>query len=134
MPYDFDWYIEGRVVSGNLWGVQTLDELVESNEKINGLLDDSTGVLTHLLINDEQLDEIPTNLLAVRKTLTYANHPKLGWVVMIGTKKRGVKDYLIELLAKIARARYCRFPTFEDAVEHLKKVDQSINWNDAVVR
>lgn len=135
MPHNIQWYIQGQVLCGELWGEQTLEELVESNAKITECLDSADGRLIHVILDDSKLEVLPVSIFQVQKVLTYAKHPNLGWVTMVGVKENSVKgsagDFLITLLAKITRARYHRLKTFNEAVEFLKSADSTIDWNAA---
>jgi len=128
MPYKQSWYIKGHIVSASIWGDQTLDELEASNADLLDLLEEFDHPTVHVIIDDENLNSIPVSLLKMRQTLTYGSHPKLGWVVMTGTKKNTVSEFLMGMLAKLFRARYIRVKTFDDALKYLRKVDPSINW------
>lgn len=132
MPYKYEWLIEGQLVSAEIWGDQTMDELVESNAFLVDKLDHSDRLI-HVIMTDAKLESVPTNLVQLQKVMTYTSHPKMGWVVMYGEKDQGIKDsvqdFLIIMLAKLARLRYIRFKTFDEAVEHVRKTDQSIDWN-----
>lgn len=132
MPYQHSWLIEKKVLASKLWGEQTIEELVASNAEINAFLDEADDRLVHMVINDGELTSIPSSLFQTRKTLTYTNHKNLGWVVIFGVKERSlsasVKDYMILTLAKLARARFVRVKTFEEAIDHLKAVDATIDW------
>jgi hypothetical protein len=134
MPYQYDWFIDGQVLYTTLWGKQTLEELVVSNAEISALLDAAEGGLIHMLIDDSQLGELPASLFQIRKTLTYATHKNLGWAIVFGVKERtltsAVTDYLIATLAKLTRARYIRVKTFSEAIDHLKSVDASVQWDN----
>ncbi len=132
MPYQHSWLIKKQVLVAKLWGNQTIEELVDSNAEITALLDEADNRLIHLIIDDAELGELPSSLFQIRKTLTYANHKNLGWVVVFGEKDQSfsasVKDYMILTLAKLTRARYVRVKTFEEAIEHLKTVDATLDW------
>lgn len=135
MPYQFQPYIEKQILSGHVWGEQTVEELVQSNTEIVQHLDAVNGRLVHIIINDAKLEKIPLSISAVRDALTFTKHQNLGWVVMIGDRDKALKDnaqdFLLMLLAKITRARYIRLKTLEEAITHLRRVDQSINWDAA---
>ncbi len=136
MPYSIEWYIEGQVLYGAIWGVQTLDELKQSNALMVGYLDSSDGRLIHMIMSDQNLEKLPVSLAQTQNILTYTKHPNLGWAIMVGDKEKGLKgaaeDFLITFLAKLARARFIRFKTVDEALQHLREVDATINW-DAVV-
>lgn len=135
MPYKHEWLIEGQVIFAEIWGEQTMDELVESNEALLRFLNQADNRLIHIMLTDVQLKSIPTSLVQLQKVLTYTKHPNMGWAVLFGEKEQGIKesaqDFIIVMLAKLTRARYIRFKTFNEAIDHLKRVDQSIDW-DAV--
>ena len=135
VPYQFDWYIEKQVVYGEIWGTQTFEELKQSNADIIEYFDSVENRLVHLLICDQNLEQIPHNLLQMQKTLTYGKHPNLGWVIMIGNRDKSLKDsapeFLMTLLAKLGQVRFKRVPSLEDALAHLQEVDQTLDW-DAV--
>lgn len=131
MPNKDNWYIKGHVVSAKIWGEQTLKELIESNTAMINYLEDTSRPKVHAIINDEHLVSIPLGMFEMRKSLTYLDHPKLGWVVMLGDKKNLVNNLLSSILAKITRTRYIRVRTFDEALQHLRNVDPTIDW-DAV--
>ena len=85
----------------------------------------------HLILNDENLESAPNNIALVGRTLTYTRHPHLGWTMTIGDRPQKMTDFIVTMIAKITRARYIRVKTFDEAVEHLKQVDQSIDWAKA---
>ena len=132
MPYKTEWYIEGQVVYAEIWGVQALEELHRSNSEMLRYLNSVDGRLVHVIMNDEKLVKVPVSLMQMQKVLTYAKHPQLGWVTMFGDKEKSVKmaaeDIIMSLLARITRAHYIRFKTFDEAVRHLKSVDETIRW------
>lgn len=133
MPYQHQWLIDGQVLYGRIWGQQTLDELTMSNADVVALLDSAEDRLIHMLIDDSKLGELPASLFQIRKTLTYANHKNLGWAITFGVKEytltSAVTDYVIAMLAKLTRARYLRVKTFSEAVDHLKRMDTSVDWD-----
>lgn len=132
MPYEHQWLIENQVIYARLWGKQTIEELLKSNDDITQLLDSAGNRLVHMIINDEDLKEAPTNIVEVRKALTYATHPNLCWIIMIGKQENTVwttlKEFVITMLTKIARGRYVRFTRIEEAFEHLRNMDSTIDW------
>ncbi len=133
MPYQHQWLIDGQVLYARLWGKQTLEELAMSNAEIVALLDAADGRLIHMLIDDSKLGELPASLFQIRKTLTYATHKNLGWAIVFGVKEytltSAVTDYIIAMLAKLTRARYIRVKTFSEAIDHLKSMDTSVQWD-----
>ena len=134
MAYQVGWYIEGQVIYLEIWGEQTVEELVEANTTMIEKLDSVDKRLIHILINDEKLEKIPVSLTKLQTILTYSKHSNLGWAVLYGNKQslmKNVQDFLMAMLAKIARARYIRVKTFDEAIDHLRKVDQTLDW-DAV--
>jgi len=131
MPYKMNWYIKEQIVSATIWGDRTAEELVASNQDMIKKLEESDRPKVHAIINDENLISLPVNLLEFRKILTFSEHPKLGWVVMVGNVKNSATNILIVMLMKIINARYIRFRTFDEALAHLQKVDPTIDW-DAV--
>jgi len=131
MPYKHNWYIEGHIVSAEVWGDQTLDEMDQSNADLLEFIEEFDHPTVHVIINDDRLNSIPVSLINLRETLTYSTHPKLGWVVMTGVPKNSIVDFLVGMLAKLVRARYIRVQSFDEALNYLHKVDPTINW-DAV--
>ncbi len=128
MPYKYNWYIKGHIVSAEVWGDQTLEELEASNADLIQLIEEYDNPKVHVIFNDEKLNSIPVSLLKMRQTLTYGTHPKLGWVVMTGDKENTIADFLMVMLAKLIRARYIRVKSFDAALNYLRRVDSTINW------
>lgn len=135
MPYKTNWYIEGEVIEAEIWGEQTVEELQQSNHELIQYLKQADNRLIHILMQDTKLEKIPLNMVELQNVLTYAKHPNLGWVVICGDKEQNIKDkaqeFILQLLARVTRANYLRVKTFDDAINHLKSVDPTINW-DAV--
>ena len=128
MSFEIGWYVDGQVIKGELWGSHSLDDLVAANKILTDLLDGGSKASTHIVLSDEKIENMPTSLLAIRQALTYTIHANLGWLVMVGGGQKGVKDFMIQFLADVNKARFHRASTFDDAFNHLKTVDESINW------
>lgn len=136
MPFKHQWYIEGEVIYSEVWGDQTLEELMDSNATITQYLDKPTDKKrVHIIMNDAKLQSIPVSLTKIRKALSYAKHPKLGCVIMIGEKEQAMRDVMLDslltILAKLSRACYIRLKTLDEATQHLQLIDDAIHWNKA---
>jgi hypothetical protein len=128
MPFQYQWYVDKRVLTAEVSGDLDIDELTRSREGLLAMLNEGTP-LVHLLVDDSKLGSIPMNLGQLVKMS--ASRPRsLGWVVLIGPGSR-IPNFLIEMLSKIFRIHVRREPTHEKAVAFLQARDITVPWHEA---
>ena len=129
MPYQLDWYIEGRIIYRRFWGVVTEDELQAYYIQFLDLLEIGNSPI-HLIVNDGQLERIAIKPSLSNKNRQINKHPSLGWSISIGQLHFVVR--LLTLLGrKLRLSRWRWFKRWEEAKNFLKKHDSTLNWQNA---
>lgn len=128
--YDIDWHIDYRVIFACPYGHHTLDSAQRFGNAITDFLDMGHPSV-HLIVDDTNVYSAPRNLNKVLRTMSFAWHPSLGWVLMIGTPPLSLR-ILIDSIARLAPTHYRRFATFPEAMGFLREVDPSIDQEDRV--
>lgn len=132
MPYEFSWYIEGRVIFTRAYGVITLEDLRQGNARWTEILDNADAELIHSLVEMTDVEKYPTSVFQMGDTQSYLKHPKLGWVVAYGLKGT-VVNFIISVLTQVSRAQIRVLESHDDAIAYLRKVDKTLpdlNRND----
>ncbi len=127
MPYSLNWYIPDEVIYLEYSGVVTVDELRESLLTQQSILDSSTRPLIHVIIDTSQVTQAVAPAESMKITRTIGNHPRSGWNLVIKESSPLIKLGVM-LGTLLLKLRYRSFDTFDEAVEFLKDMYPTLNW------
>jgi hypothetical protein len=124
------WYVEHQVIFVKYWGEVTLDETRRQIEMNFFYNDQSTAPLVHAIIDLSGVTK-PLNMAEMAAALKGLKpHPRSGWMITVGEKDPVVR-FLSSVARQLFKLRQRAFHTFEEAVEFLKGMDTTIDWNKA---
>jgi hypothetical protein len=115
------WIVDGQILFIDV-KVTATNKMPDYDQMIVDYLD-ATSNIVDLIIRLPQPKQAPPSL----KRLTsykYQQHPRLGYVVMIGLTVSPVIRFFITSAAKIRGLKMLAFPTLEDAERYLRSVRQ----------
>lgn len=130
MPFQVRWYIEKQVVYVRFWGELTVEDLRAEVEQGLHYVEISDRPLVHIIIDASKVTK-NLNLRELGSVMSgRKSHPRGGWTIMVGEQ-----DILMRFLASVGRQllklRQRSCDTFAQAVDFLKEVDTSIDWETA---
>ncbi len=127
MPVSVNWLIENEIALAHYHGKLTIDEFTTSLITMKQMVESSPRHLVHLISDVGDATEslpISESLKVVRQL---GPHPRTGWTLTLRETST-----LIKLSSSLARSllktRTRTFNTLDEAIEHLKKFDPNINW------
>ena len=124
------WLVDKRVIFGYAYGELTDDEMMEHNDRMIELLEQGEPFIHAILVTHPDT-QLPTpNIASGRRILSFIGHKNLGWNVIVHNPN-SIMAKLSIVLAKIARARYRQFHNVDMAVEFLREIDKSVDWDQA---
>ncbi len=134
--YKHDWVIPYRVVGlTHYTNLVTMEEFQEIGAKGQMLMEQfshqQSGLPLHGIIDNRKID-MP-NLLSLTDMLqaaSYMNHPLLRWIIVIVPEKLQSRTESMPV-EQVGDVQLKNVNTVAEAIEHLKTVDSTLNWQDA---
>jgi hypothetical protein len=120
------WYTQNRVLLMRFQGDVSADELSQINRQITQHLDESDAQLVHLILDQRDIGGVPGNIMTLTRTMTFIQHPRLGWVLRFGEIHPTVR-FMSAVVMQAASVRFRNFHTLEEALQFLSHVDVTLN-------
>src|SRR5690242_11266980 len=103
MAYEVSWYQPNRVIYFKAVNNLTIDELGTAIKFIeDGVLNASAPV--HLIVDVRAVKSIPSNLLEIKKRVSYPGGENMGWIVIIGINP--LINTFVKVLTQLMRSKY----------------------------
>ncbi|MGB7341631.1 MAG: hypothetical protein WBC91_22230 [Phototrophicaceae bacterium] len=129
MGFEINWLIKDEIIYARFWGKGDADELHAALTEIARMRDESFRDVVHTITNTKQVEVVvpfQESMKIVREFQT-ANYD--GWEIVVGNLNK-----VIQLSLKIARSllrtKSINFKTMQEALDHLRKEDPTINWEN----
>ncbi len=130
MGYQVSWLLDNRILLVAYEGVMTkadlqayLAEAAEMRDRANALLGEG-GPLVHTLTDARGMTGTDLSLKEALKTLEALRQQRVGWSVYIPASK--TDEYFSVVGHQIAGVRFRCVPSISDAVDFLKRMDESL--------
>jgi hypothetical protein len=124
MEYRLEWNVPSRVLVLHVSGDISIEELGKFNEDMNHYLDAGTDCV-HLVSIGNNIRRVPTNLMEIKQNLTYLQHPKMGWTIIVQEKPNHLTGFIVSVAAQATGMKMRQFKNLEDSLEALKRLDPS---------
>jgi len=129
MSYSIDWVIPKRVLYSRVWGIQTEDQIKQSDEDMTQFIEEGIPLI-HLIMDAREMESMPTSLGNIQSSVSAITDPSYGWVVAVGTTNP-VTKFMGLMIAKLFRLRFRRVANLQEAIEFLSGMDATLNWDHA---
>jgi hypothetical protein len=124
MAHKMYWQIEKRLIMLVYDGEVDNAEMEIVNRELERFL--SQGVKpVHLISDDTRVTKLNTNLNSIIKTFSVLHQPGWGYIVTIGSSIR--TRFFFNTLKVLLNMNMVLFPSQEEAIANLKKLDSSLN-------
>ena len=125
MDYRLEWHIARRVLMLTVSGDVSLDELVRFNSEVLTYLEHGTAPV-HLVSVGANIRRVPTNLMLIKETVTYLQHPNMGWTIIVQEKANSLTGFMVSVAAQATGMKVHQVKNVADGLETLRRLDQSI--------
>ena len=125
MGHFIEWVIPDRVVHVKITGAQTLEEIAVRSREIIRLLDSSLMQHVHFIYDNSELTQLPSDLRGLKKSVTWTQHPKVGWVVSYNGRV-GPVMYVVRVLTRFLNMKYSDQISYAHALHFLVKKDPAL--------
>lgn len=123
MPHTVEWLIQGRIIAVQVNGNITLQDVADIDQKTIALLD-SAQTTVHIIADLEALGKFPFDVIGMRRTATYLQHPQLGLIVAYGTSY--IASTFAQLLTQLAGVRLHFARNRDEALKRLMAEDAAL--------
>ncbi|MCA0457633.1 MAG: hypothetical protein LCI00_26945 [Chloroflexi bacterium] len=124
MDYTMEWHIPKRVILIRVSGDVSLEELERFNNDILKHLNEGIAPV-HLISIGENIRRVPTNLMKIRQTTTYLQHPNMGWTVIVQEKPNPLSGFMVSVATQASGMKLRQVKSLADALETLTRIDQT---------
>ena len=127
MAYSVDWYIKDEILYARFSGKVTAQDMREGLLKEKVMMDSSPRIQIHVITDVGDVVEPLAFKDAIGVVREVGDHPRVGWNLTIREKSLIVKMGA-GLGASIFKLRFRSFDTLDQAIAHLKFVDEGLSW------
>lgn len=121
MPYSVDWFRPNHVIQLELIGNVSLEEAKHINTELLALLGQAETTV-HMVADATTLENFPKNILQIKNTQAYLQHPKLGWIFFISQPNPLIR-FFATTIAQVIGTRLRIVETIDEAVTIIDKID-----------
>jgi len=125
MDYRLEWHVPNRVLLLTVSGDVSLDDLVGFNSAVIDCLEHGTAPI-HVVSIGDNIRRVPTNLMLIKESVTYLQHPKMGWTIIVQEKANPVTGFMVSVAAQATGMKLHQVKNLADGLETLRRLDQSI--------
>jgi len=125
MDYRLEWHIPNRVLILTVSGDVSLEELARFNRAVLNYLEQGVAPV-HLVSIGDNIRRVPTNLMLIKETVTYIQHPKMGWTIIVQEKANSLTGFMVSVAAQATGMKMHLVKNVGDGLETLRRLDQSI--------
>ncbi len=125
MNYKLEWHVPKRVIYVTVSGDVSLEELEQFNHYMIEYLEQGKAPV-HLVSVGENIKRVPTNLMEIKKTITYLQHPNMGWTIVVQEKANPLTGFMLSVASQATGMKFHQVKNVSDGLEMLRRLDQSI--------
>jgi hypothetical protein len=123
MAYKLFWHSKPNVLYLEMSGEFDKDAMYKSSHEIRDDFLENSAVLVHILVDTQAVKSYTKDLRVIREaTQIYSNHPKLGWMILIGIENP-ITKFLANATLQIIKKQFKMAKSLEEAMAVLKEVD-----------
>ncbi len=124
MDYSLQWTVPTRVLVLHVSGDVSIEELRKFDQDMNHYLDEGNGCV-HLVSIGDNIRRVPTNLMLIKENLTYLQHPKMGWTILVQEKPNPLTGFIVSVASQATGMKMRQVKNLEESLETLKRLDSS---------
>lgn len=132
MLYEMKWLIDRRVITSNLNGAMTSEDIGAFMGDINAMLEQGDPPIHHIIeIRDTGMPNL--NLREVNKAVTF-DKSRHGWVVVISREMNTFVRFVISVVLEARKVQVHLSQNFDEAQAFLLKMDPALleQWPEGI--
>lgn len=123
MPCFAQWLLEDHTIEVIATGTVAAEEIAAMSQNIVRMYEGSPAAGISIIIDETEMDSLPTNIAAVLKSADFLRHPKVDWFIMVGDKNRVIQLISNAVAQLIGIKRFRRFSTKQEATQFLNDME-----------
>lgn len=128
MAYNVDWLIKNKIIYAQFWGDGSSDELREALTVMTTMRRESSEEKIHTITNTTQLTIVAPFQETIKVMREFSAIDNTGWEIVVGNLNT-IVSMSLKISRSLLRTKSINFKTMEEALDHLKKEDPTINWD-----
>lgn len=128
MAYNIEWVASQRILLLTLWDVISSTELHQIIKDIVNTLK-TTASPIYLMLQTQNLEKFPNDIQENYKAFRQLPREKIDYFLLVSDDS--VLQYVTSTASRLTGLRWRAYPNPTEAINFLKKVDTSIDWDAA---
>ncbi|MBA3874827.1 MAG: hypothetical protein H0X30_37340 [Anaerolineae bacterium] len=125
MQFGLEWHIPRRVLVLTVSGDVSLEELAQFNKAMLSHLEQGIPPV-HLVSIGDNIRRVPTSIMLIKQTVTYLQHPNMGWTIIVQEKANPLTGFMVSVAAQATGMKMRQVKNASDGLETLARLDHSI--------
>jgi hypothetical protein len=125
MSMDISWLVEGKIIRLAIKGSLNEQQLTQLDDQMVKLLKAGSALMVHVIMEGEQLSSLPS--INELSRLRYPAHPRAGWIITTGLRRKPILQTAMMLLAQILKFRHSEAENVTGALKFLENVDPHLH-------
>jgi hypothetical protein len=125
MEYTLEWNIPSHVLLLHVSGDVSVEDLGKFNHDMNHYLDEGISCV-HLVSIGDNIRRVPTNLMQIKENLSYLQHPKMGWTIIVQEKPNPLTGFIVSVAAQATGMKMHQAKNLEESLTVLNRLDSSL--------
>jgi hypothetical protein len=125
MAIQISWLVEDRIIYWYDKGAGSVAGVKGAEIELIRMMEQSSAAQVHIVLDLQEVTEMPTLADSIRAKYEFPKHPKCGWSVFAGTKDP-MQKMLLSILGNIFKVHTRLVPNNLAALEFLETVDNTL--------
>ena len=122
---EVSWLVENRIIYVYSEGAGSVEGIKQADRDIIRLINMSSAPLVHIILNLENITEMPRLSDSIRARYEFPKHPQCGWSVFVGVKDP-IQRMIVAILSNIFKARTRLIDNNVAAIDFLQSIDMTL--------
>lgn len=125
MSVDISWLIEGKIIRLAINGSLNEHQLTQLDDQMVKFLKAGSALMVHVIMEGDKLSSLPS--INELSRLRYPAHPRAGWIITTGLRRKPILQTTMMLLAQILKFRHGEAENMSAALKFLESVDPNLH-------
>ena len=125
MNYVVQWHIPKRAMLLKVSGDVGVEDLQALNSELIHYLQEGIAPV-HLISVGSNIGHVPTNLMKIQQSVSFVQHPKLGWTVIVQEVSNPLIVFLVKVAMQASGTKVKYVKNIQTSEETLMRLDQSL--------
>jgi hypothetical protein len=125
MSIQISWLVENRIIYWLHTGDGTISNTKEADIEVIKLLEASSAPLVHIILDLQELKEMPSLADSIRAKYDFPKHPKNDWNIFVGMKDP-LQKMIVSFMGNVFKMHSRLLENNIEALDFLQSIDSTL--------